>query len=122
MPRKMFAQHAPMNAAWENASVATRLRSLIAGHGELSELASRLHVHETALRMSIDEMAPYPTMDVIIAIVREYGVDPHWLFTGEYDATTHRAVLDGTPDDMVKVVKRVVHDTPAAPMRLVRAD
>lgn len=44
--------------------------------------------------MSVDELAPYPTVDVIAAIVREYGVDPTWVLTGEYDSVSHRNVAD----------------------------
>jgi len=109
-------------AGWENASVAARIRGLLAGQGDLGDLAARLRVHETALRMSVDEMSPYPTMDVIIAVVRTFGVDPHWLFTGEYDATTHRASLDANPQEISRVVRRVVHDTPSVPLRLIRPE
>ena len=44
--------------------------------------------------MSIDELAPYPTIDVLTAVVREYGIDPCWLLTGDYDSATHRRSID----------------------------
>jgi hypothetical protein len=111
-----------MTDSWENARVAARLRGLLSGQGDVAHLAARLRVQETALRMSIDEVSPFPTMDVIIAVVREYGVDPTWLFTGEYDAGTHRAALEAAAEEVPRVVRRVVHDTPSVPMRLVRGD
>ena len=113
-------QARPMSAAWENARVAARLRALLSGQGDLSAVAARLHVSETALRMSVDEMSPYPTMDVLIAVIREFGVDPNWLFTGEYDAATHRAALESRTDELPTVLRRVVHDTPSTPLRIVR--
>ena len=60
----------------------------------MSDTARRLRVDEVSLRMSVDDLAPYPTVDVIAAVVREYGVDPTWLLTGEYDAGSHRTVAD----------------------------
>jgi len=56
--------------------------------------ARRLGVSEVSLRLSIDDLDPYPTIDIVMAMVREYGVDPSWLLTGEYDADTHRAAID----------------------------
>jgi hypothetical protein len=50
-------------------------------------------VHESALRDTIDELAPYPTVEVLVAIIREYGIDPMWLLTGTYDPETHRNSL-----------------------------
>lgn len=76
-------------------AIAARIRGLLGGQdSSLSDAAQRLKVDEVSLRMSVDTLAPYPTVDVIAAMVREYGVDPTWLLTGEYDATTHRAIAD----------------------------
>jgi len=78
----------------ERVLVASRLRHLVGGiTADLEAVAVDLGVSEVALRMSIDELAPYPTLDVIIAAVRHYGVDPTWLLTGEYDSAVHRAAL-----------------------------
>lgn len=75
--------------------IAARLRGLIAGQegGNLAAVADRLGVEEVSLRMSVDEASPYPTIDVIAAVVAYYGVDPTYLLTGQYDAGTHRQVL-----------------------------
>ena len=77
------------------AAIAARIRGLLGGQdSSLSDAARRLKVDEVSLRMSIDDLAPYPTVDVISAVVRVYGVDPSWLLTGDYDAATHRTVAD----------------------------
>lgn len=76
-------------------AIAARIRGLLGGQdSSLSDAARRLKVDEVSLRMSVDTIAPYPTVDVIAAVVREYGVDPTWLLTGDYDATTHRNIAD----------------------------
>ena len=77
------------------AAIAERIRGLIGGQDvSVSDAAQRLKVDELSMRISIDALAPYPTVDVIAAVVREYGVDPTWLLTGEYDAASHRNIAD----------------------------
>ena len=76
-------------------AIAARIRGLIGGQdSSISDASRRLKVDEISLRMSVDTLAPYPTVDVIAAVVREYGVDPTWLLTGEYHAGTHRTIAD----------------------------
>lgn len=58
--------------------------------------------------MSIDELGPVPALAVITAIVREYGVDPTWLVTGEYDAQTHRMALEADDAGRIAVVNAVL--------------
>src|SRR5688572_14659214 len=99
--------------------VATRLRALLAGQDDqdLAATAQRLGVEEVSLRMSIDEDAPYPTLDVLIAIVATYGVDPKWLISGEYDAATHRRVLDADARVVGEVLQRMATDNaPTKPL------
>jgi len=76
--------------------IAARIRGLIGGQdaGDVEVCARRLGVDEVGLRMSIDDLAPNPTVDVIGAIVLTYAVDPHWLLTGDYDSSTHRTSLE----------------------------
>ena len=76
-------------------AIAERIRILIGDQtvGRM-ELALRLGVTESALRRTIDSTSPRPTLDVLAAVVREYGVDPTWLVFGEYDAATHRVSLE----------------------------
>ena len=82
--------------SFDRIAIAARIRGLIAGQdgGDPAQAAHRLHVDEIGFRMSIDELAPNPTIDVVAAIVIAYGVDPHWLLTGDYDAATHRGILE----------------------------
>ena len=78
-------------------AIAMRLRALVTGQfaDNLGATARDLGVAEAALRSSIDERSPYPTLDVLDAVVRHYGLDPTWVLTGEYNAATHRAALEG---------------------------
>jgi transcriptional regulator with XRE-family HTH domain len=83
----------------DRAGIAERLRGLLLGHGsELSASAERLGVDETALQLNLDELSPHPTVEVLAAVIRVYGIDPSWLLTGVYDAATHRSVMDGDAD------------------------
>ena len=76
--------------------IAARLRGLIAGQddGDVKTTARRLGVDEVSLRMSIDEDSPYPTIDVLIAVIVAYSVDPSYLLTGVYNADVHRQALE----------------------------
>ena len=68
-------------------AVAARIRGILGGQdrGMIEETARRLNISEVALRMSIDDLEPHPTLEVIIAVVEHYGVEPTWLVCGEYD-------------------------------------
>jgi hypothetical protein len=85
-----------MNGPFDRHEIAARIRGLIAGQdgGDLAVVAGRLGVDEVGLRMSLDDLAPNPTVDVIAALVEACGVDPCWLLTGEYDPATHRAMAE----------------------------
>lgn len=93
----------------ERKAIAARLRGLIGGqeHGDLGAVAARLGVDEVSLRMSIDALAPYPTLDVLAAVVSAYGVDPTWLITGDYDPGTHR-LSETTPDKAVTSMREML--------------
>ena len=92
--------------------IAERIRGLIAGQdaGDLAATAKRLGVDEVSLRMSVDELAPYPTIDVLAAVVAHYGVDPSYLVSGKYDEHTHRAAL-ATPESAVAAVRSLTVNT-----------
>jgi hypothetical protein len=81
-------------------AIAARVRGLIGGQdrGSASALADRLGVSELALRMTIDPDEPQPNLLVLLAVVREYAVDPMWLLTGDYSLATHRQAME---DDRV---------------------
>jgi hypothetical protein len=80
-------------------AIACRIRGLLAGGdgGDLKATARRLRVDSDALERSIDPVNPYPSLSVITAVVREYGVDPIWLTYGEYDPTVHGLIADKGP-------------------------
>ena len=110
------------------ARVAERLRRLLGGaENDAAETARRLGVDEVSLRMSVDELSPYPTLDVLAAVVRLYGIDPSFLLTGVYDLDTHRQVMDADPgviaDCLGKFVGRASQpmiSTPTSAPRIVR--
>lgn len=89
----------------KGAEIAARIRGLVAGQAEtLTAMAEQLGVDETALRISLDEVAPYPTIEVIAAVVAKYGVDPSWLLTGEYNSETHRAMLESRTEEWPRAI------------------
>jgi hypothetical protein len=92
-------------------AIAARLRGLLAGQdgGDLAVTAGRLHVDEVSLRMSLDEGSPYPTLDVLAAVVALYGVDPSFLVTGDYNRASHRAVLEGGHGAAAEAVKELAY-------------
>jgi hypothetical protein len=81
---------------FDRAGIAERLRGLLSGQdgGDLGKTAARLGIEELSLRMSVDEESPHPTVEVLAAVVRSYGVDPTWLLTGVYDGSTHRHSME----------------------------
>lgn len=80
---------------YDRHAIAARLRKLLRpGFIDLPAIAARLGVDESALRDSMDERSPRPSVDVLTAAVRQLGVDPTWLLTGDYSRGTHVAALD----------------------------
>jgi hypothetical protein len=105
--------------------IAVRVRGLLGGQdsGDLAATARRLDIEELALRMTIDEDSPHPVIDVLVAVIATYGVDPTWLLTGEYDAQTHRRALDGDRQAVAESLMRLSNrPTPSWPLALVRDD
>jgi hypothetical protein len=99
----------PMSRSVDTFAIAARLRGLVdvPNFEGLDALAQRLRVPEFDLRMSLDDVAPQPTLEVLAAIVREYGVDPSWQIRGQYDQATHVAALDNetvTPITLLDLV------------------
>ena len=92
------------------------MRSLVDHDGDAdpADIARQLRVDELELRMTIDVESPRPTMDVLLAVIREYAVDPTWILTGDYDPATHRRTMDTDRAGVIEVVKDVArrHETP----------
>ena len=112
---------------FDRAGIAERLRALISGQyaGDVARAAERLRVEELSLRMSIDDLSPHPTVEVILAAIREYGVDPTWLLTGKYDSNSHRAAIEGdeTPGplrDFMAYRRGSISDPPPEHFRAAR--
>lgn len=77
-------------------AIAFRIRGLIGGQdqGVIERTARRLGVGEVTLRLSVDDVDPHPTVELIDAVLYEYGVDPTWLLTGRYDPSSHRRAIN----------------------------
>jgi hypothetical protein len=80
-------------------AVADRIRAVIYRDPRHTPdaVAEQLCVPAHDLRALIDgkdlfiDMAS--TLDVVAALVHEYGIDPKWLLTGQYDGGMHRQAL-----------------------------
>jgi hypothetical protein len=78
---------------------------------DLAPMAARLLVSEVALRISVDRIAPHPTLDVMAAVIQAYGIDPMWLMTGDYDPQMHRRHADsGTAQIQESLASMLVKD------------
>ena len=89
-------------------AVAERIRALVANTDSLASAAARLGVPQTVLATAIDDTVPYPTVELLDAIVRVYGVDPSWLVTGSYDSATHRRALEDEGGEAESAVQDVL--------------
>jgi hypothetical protein len=93
--------------------IAARIRALTRGPDtDDISAAALLGVDEFAFRRTIHETAPFPSPDVIAAVIREFGVDSTWLLTGEYDADSHRRVADQSLPEL----RRTIIDLLAPPL------
>ncbi len=121
LPARPFPVEEPVQPIEESdrRGVAERVRALIGSGGDpdLTIVASRLRVDEAALAATVDVDAPLPDMEVLVAVIREYGVDVTWLLTGEYDLATHRLSAEADRAKAIEVVKDVVrrHDASLDP-------
>ncbi len=102
-------------------AIAGRIRGLLAGSdaGDLKATARRLRVDAEALERSVDPVNPYPSLSVMTALVRDYGVDPIWLTYGEYDPTAHGLIADKgatvTPADLLLLLDSAQWSRPDEP-------
>ena len=98
------------------AAIAERLRGLIRvqNSNDLESAARRLGVDERSLKTSIE--GGRPTLTVMAALIRTYGLDPSWVLTGEYDPQTHRHALESNTQEIEVAVKRMLLSAPVAPL------
>ena len=89
--------------------IAARLRDLLGRHGcsDPARIAPFLGVDEVELRISIDELAPYPTLNVLASVSNHYGIDPTYLVTGIYDQDTHFCALEGGKAAALELLVRI---------------
>jgi transcriptional regulator with XRE-family HTH domain len=83
--------------------LADRVRSLLIAKGcgedkTVEDCARDLEVSADALRDITDRQTRLPSIGVLEAIVRHYGVDPSWLITGSYSSVTHQEAGDDFND------------------------
>jgi hypothetical protein len=116
-------QHRATVSTFDKPGIASRIRGLIGGQagGDLGVIATQLGISEVALRISVDDLSPHPTIDVIAAVISHFAVDPTWLLTGDYDAQTHRRSLNGDESLVREAVAGVIQPASAraAGLRLI---
>src|SRR5438067_10087955 len=83
-------------------AIAERVRGLVRVQhsADISLVARRLGVSELSLRASFENAQHPPSLDLLTAIVKTYGLDPSWVLTGAYDASTHRVALENNTDEI----------------------
>ena len=91
-------------------TITERINSLVAGRTDgLTATAMLLGVSAGALARSMNVRDPHPSVEVLVAVVREYGVDPAWLLYGTYDSATHAAAMNLgrslNKDDFLRLVE-----------------
>jgi hypothetical protein len=79
----------------QRVAIASRVQCLVGDQvpNSTDDVAARLRVSDDALRATLQARRGARILDVLAAVVREFGVDPHWLVTGVYDGHTHRLAL-----------------------------
>lgn len=77
-------------------SIADRLRSVLGEHradlvaAQFELPVEQLHELMVAEKRTTDVRF---LLDVVAALVQQWGIDPEWLLTGEYDSALHRQAL-----------------------------
>jgi hypothetical protein len=85
-------------------AITERLKKLLLGFAGCSveQVAKKLDLPEEMVRRVLERrpgalIAPDALIDVLAAVVHEYGVDSSWLLTGEYRGSTHRRLEENGP-------------------------
>jgi hypothetical protein len=95
------------------AAIARRVREFLFSQPgfDLPLFAAQLGVTKRDLRAVLaPERAlvdPIALIDVIVEVVRRYGVDVNWILTGDYDPATHRKLDEEGGVDSLQV-RRIV--------------
>jgi hypothetical protein len=88
----------------DRAGFCNRLRQIFESHQLSAEnMGEWLGLDAVSIECAL---AGEPTLSVIVAVVREFAVDPTWLLTGEYNAGTHRSAIDDPARAVSEVVRR----------------
>src|SRR5690348_11389502 len=89
----------------DQSGLAERVRQILASQRLSVEAASlRLRCEPTAIQALLNGD---PTLGLIVAIVREFAVDPSWLLTGNYNYGTHNAAVEDPARVVQEIVKRL---------------
>jgi len=89
----------------DRAGFSARLKQIFESHQlSVESMAEWLCLDVQAIEAA---MEGDPTLPVIVAVVREFAVDPTWLITGDYNASTLRSAID----DPVRAVSEVLRRT-----------
>jgi hypothetical protein len=105
--------------------VAARVRALVQYDegGGLGPLARRLGVNEAALRDTLATDDPRLDVRTLAAVIHEFGIDPSWLLTGEYNTATHHLALDDDQQSSISAVLKLLTQRLTPPsLRAVQPD
>lgn len=97
------------------AAIADRVRTVVAQNStrSLDVLAAALHAEPEAFHALVNDddaaLDRAVLIDVIAALVREFGVDPQWLLTGQYDGAVHSRALS-IAEDRSDIGERALRD------------
>ena len=92
--------------------LASRVAGLVQGQfkGDLVAAARYLDADPEELRGIVEEQTSHPSLELLAAIVKRFGVDACWLITGEYDWRTHaRALEDDDGDERTRPRELLLH-------------
>jgi hypothetical protein len=99
--------------------IAGRINGLISmsDRAQIESAAARLGVDQQTLRLAVHDKSPTATLRVINALIRVYGLDPTWVMTGQYDAATHRAAMEGDAKKVEQLLSQILSPLPALEQR-----
>lgn len=99
----------------DRAGVGSRIEEILVNQGlSADDAAARLRTDQDSICAAVRGA---PTLSLLIAIVRGFGVDPTWLLTGEYNQHSHRASLEDPFEATYQALKRL-----ESPREASRAD